>query len=108
MLEKLGHYVDVVANGSEAVEAVFSVPYDLVLMDCQMPEMDGYDATRMIRANVTHAFHSIPIVAMTANAMQGDREKCIQAGMSDYITKPFRPDDLANVIHRVIPIAQKV
>lgn len=98
-LDKLGYRADVVADGREAIDAVTTIAYDLVLMDCQMPEVDGYEATRIIRASPGPE-HRIPIVAMTANAMAGDREKCIAAGMNDYIPKPVRPDDLRDMLTR--------
>ncbi|MBN1516323.1 response regulator [Candidatus Sumerlaeota bacterium] len=88
LLEKIGLRCDVAANGLEAVEAVSSLPYDLVLMDCHMPELDGFEATRRIRKLETDQRRT-PIVAMTADAMQGDREKCLGAGMDDYISKPI-------------------
>ncbi|MCA9449772.1 MAG: response regulator, partial [Candidatus Omnitrophica bacterium] len=91
MLEKLGCKVDVAANGKEAVELVRVFRYDLILMDCQMPELDGYQATREIRRMQNEGMPNIPIVAMTANAMQGDREKCLSAGMDDYLSKPVDP-----------------
>jgi signal transduction histidine kinase/CheY-like chemotaxis protein len=96
MLKKLGHSADVVANGKEAYDLIRKLPYEVVLMDCQMPEMDGYEATRRIREYETAGREGIGgsrscrIIAMTANAMQGDREKCLNAGMDDYITKPLR------------------
>lgn len=96
-LQKLGCHCDVVANGQEAIEALRHINYDLVLMDCQMPELDGYQATRQIRASI-EKFSAIPIVAMTAHAMKGDREKCLEAGMSDYITKPISTFQLSEVI----------
>ncbi len=99
LLEKLGCRVDVAANGREGVELLTLLPYDLVFMDCQMPEMDGYEATRQIRASETRMSH-VPIIAMTANAMRGDREKCLDAGMDDYVTKPIRTDDLAAMLRR--------
>ncbi|MEJ2659508.1 MAG: response regulator, partial [Desulfobacteraceae bacterium] len=89
-LRKFGFCVDVAENGKEAVEAVKKGCYDLVLMDIQMPEMDGHEATRTIRK----AGFDLPIIAMTANAMKGDREKCLDAGMNDYIAKPVNPKEL--------------
>jgi PAS domain S-box-containing protein len=101
ILKKLGYRADAVANGVEAVKALRDIPYDVVLMDCQMPEMDGYEATRRIRdphSGVLNA--AIPIIALTANAMEGDRLVCIAAGMNDYIPKPVHPNDLAAIISR--------
>jgi CheY-like chemotaxis protein/HPt (histidine-containing phosphotransfer) domain-containing protein len=104
ILKKLGLRADAVANGAEAVAALETVPYDLVLMDCQMPEMDGYEATAQIRnSQVKVLNHAIPIVAMTANAMAGDREKCLQAGMNDYISKPVAPQALADALDKWLP-----
>ena len=99
MLKKLGYTADVVGNGNEAVSALKRDPYDIVLMDCQMPEMDGYEATRQIR-NSQSAIPNpkIPIVAMTAHAMQGAREECLEAGMDDFISKPVNPRELLRVI----------
>ena len=96
MLEKAGHRVDVAANGLEAVRAVEAAPYDLVLMDCQMPEMDGYEATRKIRRGRRQP--RIPIIAMTANAMPGDREQRLEVGMDDYLAKPVRAEALAAML----------
>ncbi|MBC7690875.1 MAG: response regulator [Methylotenera sp.] len=98
MLEKLGHTAVAVANGQEAIQALSQISYDLVFMDCQMPELDGYEATRRIRQEETTAIRIVPIVAMTANAMNGDREKCLAAGMNDYISKPMKLADLDAVI----------
>ncbi|UYL09436.1 ATP-binding protein [Bdellovibrio sp. SKB1291214] len=98
MLTKLGATCEVVENGRLAVEALANNKYDLVLMDCQMPEMDGYEATRTIRSNGRPEIHTIPIVALTAHAMAGDREKCLDAGMDDYLTKPIHMKNLAQAI----------
>ena len=104
ILRKLGLSADAVANGSEAVVALKMIPYDLVLMDCNMPEMDGYDATREIRdPRSTVINHEIPIIAMTANAMQGDREKCLKAGMNDYVSKPVDATALAEALSKWLP-----
>ena len=97
--KKLGYHADVVTNGREAVESLEKFDYDLVLMDCQMPDMDGYDATRRIRdKNSSVRNHRIPVIAMTANAMKGDREKCLEAGMDDYVTKPVDFKKLSDAI----------
>jgi CheY-like chemotaxis protein len=98
MLAKLGYRVDVVSNGLEAVEAVRRVPYDAILMDCQMPEMDGYEAAGAIRRSESR--QRIPIVALTANAMAGDRERCIEAGMDEYLAKPVKLEDLRGVLEK--------
>ncbi|MDP6542599.1 MAG: response regulator [Phycisphaerae bacterium] len=101
---KLGYQADTAADGKEALQALSGQKYDLVLMDCQMPGMDGYEATRTIRDPASDVLdHDIRIVAITANAMKGDREKCLEAGMDDYITKPVRPDDLAAAVERNLP-----
>jgi two-component system sensor histidine kinase/response regulator len=118
MLEREGYRVDVAANGLEAVEAVAQFPYMLVFMDCQMPEMDGYEATREIRRReamgkrpeahqgaessgfASPASRHVPIIAMTANALCGDRERCLKAGMDDYVAKPVRREDLEGVLAR--------
>jgi CheY-like chemotaxis protein len=102
MLQKLGLEVDVVATGVEALDALIGVSYDLVLMDCQMPEMDGYEATRRIRER-ERGRRRIPVVAMTANAMVGDREKCLEAGMDDHIPKPVRKEALLRTLGRWLP-----
>ncbi len=101
ILEKLGYQADVVANGLEAIKALETIPYDLVLMDVQMPELDGIEATQQIRSQQSAVLnHCIPIVAMTANAMQDDRKTCLRAGMNDYISKPVQPKVLAQTIAR--------
>jgi len=101
-LRQMGHRVDIVANGREAVAAVQDFPYDLVFMDIQMPEMDGYQATAHIRA-LPGPLARIPIVAMTANAQTSDRERCLAAGMDDYVAKPFQQRTLVEVIARWTP-----
>jgi PAS domain S-box-containing protein len=100
MLDKLGHRVDAVGNGLEAVEALGRLPYDIVLMDCQMPECDGYQATGLIRQREEQGIGRTVIVALTANAMEGDRQRCLDAGMDDYLPKPLRFDDLKTVLER--------
>jgi signal transduction histidine kinase/CheY-like chemotaxis protein/putative methionine-R-sulfoxide reductase with GAF domain len=98
VLESMGYRADIASNGLEALQSVRDLPYDLVLMDVQMPEMDGVEATRRIRAENASPEGtpgSIHIVAMTANAMQGDREACLEAGMNDYLAKPIRPEELS-------------
>jgi PAS domain S-box-containing protein len=98
MLTKLGCRADVVANGQEAVDALRTVPYDLVFMDCNMPEVDGFTATEMIRQMEGGDKHTI-IIAMTANALKGDRDKCLAAGMDDYVSKPVSQKALADIVN---------
>ena len=101
MLGKLGYRADAVANGLEAVRALETIPYDVVLMDVQMPEMDGFEATGRIRDPESPVRdHAIPVIAMTAHAMKGDRERCMEAGMDDYVSKPVRTQELVAVIER--------
>ncbi|PYJ95681.1 MAG: hybrid sensor histidine kinase/response regulator [Verrucomicrobia bacterium] len=98
-LRRLGYTADVVANGLEVLATLEQIPYDVILMDCQMPEMDGYEATRRIRQGEREKrLPPLRIVAMTANAMEGDREKCLDAGMNDFITKPVRVEELEAVL----------
>jgi CheY-like chemotaxis protein len=94
ILERRGHRVTSVQNGREALVALERHSFDLILMDIQMPEMDGLEATLLIREREKGTGHHIPILAMTAHAMKGDREKCLAAGMDDYVTKPIRPAEL--------------
>jgi len=103
ILESLNCLVDVVDDGALAVESVFSNGYDLVFMDCQMPEVDGYEAASMIRQRESLAGengHRIPIVALTAHALEGDRELCLAAGMDDYLSKPFNAAQIATILHK--------
>jgi PAS domain S-box-containing protein len=101
ILKKLGLRAEVVANGAEALQALETIPYDLVLMDVQMPEIDGLEATRRIRHPESRVLnHQVPIVAMTAYAMQSDRQRCLEAGMNDYVTKPVSPRALAEALDR--------
>src|SRR3984893_9779494 len=102
LLRKLGCKTDVVSTGLAALDALRATPYDIILMDCQMPEMDGYDAARAIRSveQGSHRNPSVHIIALTANAMEGDREKCLAAGMDDYLTKPIQLQALQAVLAR--------
>jgi CheY-like chemotaxis protein len=104
MLNKLGYSVVVAKNGREAVELGKDAHFAAVLMDCQMPELDGYEATREIRRNELNGAHT-PIIAMTAHSMTTDRTKCLSAGMDDYISKPVRPAELQAVLARWLPAA---
>ncbi len=99
LLEKMGHSVDVAENGKKALEALGAGDYDIVLMDCQMPELDGYRATELLRRPDSAVRNpEIPVIAMTANAMVGDRQRCIESGMDDYISKPVDVDQLKEVL----------
>jgi len=101
MLIKRGHSVSMAANGLEALEKLAGGHWDVVLMDCFMPVMDGFEATRMIRHNEAETRQHIPIIAMTANAMEGDRERCLAAGMDEYLTKPVRAERLWELVERL-------
>ncbi|WP_148864889.1 hybrid sensor histidine kinase/response regulator [Marinobacter fonticola] len=98
MLRKLGYRVDLAENGERAISALNHSRYDIVLMDCQMPVLDGYEATERIRRNP--AWRELPIIAVTANVMQGDKDDCLAVGMNDYITKPYNKHELQNIIER--------
>ncbi|WP_286219979.1 hybrid sensor histidine kinase/response regulator [Marinobacter apostichopi] len=101
ILKKLGHAVESAENGQRALDAMADGEFDLILMDCQMPIMDGYEATRRIRQNSD--WQAVPIIAVTANVMQGDRDDCITAGMNDYVTKPYKREELRAAINRWAP-----
>ena len=103
LLEKFGFKADAVASGEEAVKALEMIDYNLVLMDIQMPVMDGYEATKAIRdpnSNVIN--HDVKIIALTAHAMKGDREKCVEAGMDNYLAKPIKPEELYNILEQYL------
>ncbi|MGH9614062.1 MAG: response regulator, partial [Bryobacteraceae bacterium] len=102
LLERLGYHADVVANGHEAIEAIKMAPYDLILMDCNMPEMDGFAATQAIR-RMQDANSRTPIIALTANALQGEHGRCVAAGMDDYLAKPIRTERLASMLKKWLP-----
>jgi len=102
LLQRMGATVILAANGLEALSRLRSTTFDAVLMDCQMPEMDGYDATRHIRRSQGILNPNIPVIALTANALSGDRELCIAAGMNDYLTKPIDPQQLADALHAAL------
>ncbi len=103
MLEKRGFSVDIAENGRQAIEMHSAKAYAAIFMDCQMPEIDGYEATRTIRGNERDARRRLPIIAMTANTMTGDRENCLAAGMDDYVGKPLRAEPLDEAIARMLP-----
>jgi CheY-like chemotaxis protein len=105
-LRKLGVRADVAANGQEGVDMLRMRPYDLVLMDCQMPVMNGYEATGQVRA--MHGPNGgIPIIAMTADAVSGSRERCLQAGMDDFISKPVAIEELSRVLRAWLPVSME-
>ena len=102
ILRKFGCRVDVAENGQEAADLALHAPYDLIFMDCRMPEMDGFEACRIIRSRDSPGRH-VPIVALTAHAVSGAREECLAAGMDDYLSKPLRPSALQDMLHRWSP-----
>jgi CheY-like chemotaxis protein len=105
MLKKLGCIVDVAGNGEEAIQALQNKLYDLVLMDIQMPGMDGHRATEMIRDPKSPVRdHKVPVIAMTANVLPGDREACLNSGMNDFLSKPIRIAELAAIIEQWLPV----
>jgi CheY-like chemotaxis protein len=101
ILKRLGYRADVAANGIEVLQALERQPYDLVLMDVRMPEMNGLEATRIIRKRWPDS--ELAIIAVTAYALEGDREKCLEAGMDGYISKPVRIEDLAGQLNKIGP-----
>ena len=102
MLGTLGYRAEVASHGLQALAAVDREDFSLVLMDCQMPEMDGFEATARIRARGDHKGR-VPIIALTANALDGDRERCLGAGMDDYLAKPVKLDDLRHAMEAWLP-----
>ena len=98
MLQKLGCTVDLAGDGNEAVDAAAKTAYDLILMDCQMPGLDGYEATERIRT--AEETHRVPVIALTAYSMEDVRQRCLDAGMDDYLSKPFRLTELRDVLQR--------
>ena len=99
MLENLGHHADAACDGHEALAALAAQPYDLVLMDCQMPHLDGYETTRALRRQEVDG-RRVPVIALTAHAITGERERCLAAGMDDFLTKPLRPRELSGTLNR--------
>jgi two-component system, sensor histidine kinase and response regulator len=106
-LEKRGHTVVLADSGKKALDAWRKQPFDLILMDVQMPEMDGFAATAIIRQEEQLGTNHVPIIAMTAHAMVGDRERCLASGMDDYVSKPISSPDLFATIERVMPSAAR-
>jgi signal transduction histidine kinase/ligand-binding sensor domain-containing protein/DNA-binding response OmpR family regulator len=107
MLEKMGHHVTVAQTGEDALNALATHKFDLVLMDVQMPEMDGFAATREIRRREQGSRKRVPVIAMTAHAMKGDRESCLEAGMDDYLAKPINREELQHAIERTVKLSNE-
>ncbi len=101
LVEKMGHTVRMAENGLKAVSAAEQEPFDVILIDCQMPEMDGFEATRKIRGSASSAVRDVPIIALTAHALEGDRQRCIDAGMDEYVSTPIDPRDLTSKLATV-------
>ena len=106
MLDTLSYQADTVTNGREALDILAQQQYDIILMDCQMPELDGYQATQQIRQREGQEKHTV-IIGLTANAMAGDRQKCLDAGMDDYISKPINLANLSSVLEKWLEVSQK-
>src|ERR1700686_3856992 len=107
MLEKRGHRVTVAGNGGEALDALVKDTFDLVFMDVQMPEMDGFEATAGIRENEKGTARHQTVIALTAHAMKSDRERCLACGMDDYLSKPIRPQELDKILERYLALRLK-
>ena len=101
MLRMLGYRTDIATDGAEALQALSSNDYQLILMDCKMPVMDGFEAVNTIR-NSAEAWKRIPVIAITANALSGERERCMNAGMDEYLSKPVKMEDLGKMLERFI------
>lgn len=104
LLQNYGYAYSIAATGEEAIQKMAMESFDAVLMDVQMPMMNGYEATAIIRDREAKAGRRTPIIGMTAHALKGDRERCIEAGMDDYIAKPFRPETLQDMLSRYCPL----
>jgi CheY-like chemotaxis protein len=107
MLRKLGHHVDAVSHGKEAIQQLALLYYDVVLMDCQMPIMDGFEATRIIRTGGKTRNAQIPIIALTANVMQEDKDACFASGMNHFISKPIQMNALSQILSQYYPIGNE-
>jgi len=106
LLEKRGHFVKIVENGREALESLEQESYDLILMDVQMPEMDGFEATGELRRLEKQSGRHTPVIALTAHAMKGDRERCLAAGMDGYLSKPIRAPELDELLEKYITLRE--